>query len=49
MEWTTEKLLRNLTEIVAQLIGILIAGIFIWKEQKHIEEYNYSDYELLDK
>jgi hypothetical protein len=49
MEWTTEKLLRNLTEIVAQLIGIVIAGVFIWKEQKHIEEYNYSDYELLDK
>ena len=48
MEWTTEKLLRNLTEIVAQLIGIVIAGIFIWKEQKQIETHNYSDYELLD-
>jgi predicted metal-binding membrane protein len=36
MEWTTEKLLRNLTEIIAQLIGLLIAGIFIWKEQKQI-------------
>jgi hypothetical protein len=48
MEWTTEKLLRNLTEIVAQLIGIVIASIFIWKEQKQIEAYNYSDYKLLD-
>ena len=48
MEWTTEKLLRNLTEIAAQLIGIVIAGIFIWKEQKQIEVHNYSDYELLD-
>jgi hypothetical protein len=48
MEWTTEKLLRNLTEIIAQLIGIVIAGIFIWKEQKQIETNNYSDYELLD-
>ena len=48
MEWTTEKLLRNLTEIIAQLIGLVIADIFIWKEQKQIEEHNYSDFELLD-
>jgi len=48
MEWTTEKLLRNLTEIIAQLTGLVLAGIFIWKEQKQIEEQNYSDFELLD-
>ena len=48
MEWTTEKILRNLTEIIAQLTGFVVAGIFIWKEQKQIEENNYSDFELLD-
>ncbi len=48
MKMKTEKLLRNLTEIVAQVIGIVIAGIFIWKEQKQIETHNYSVYKLLD-
>jgi len=48
MEWTTEKLLRNLTEITAQLVGLVVAGIYIWKEQKLIEEQNYTDFELLD-
>lgn len=48
MEWTTEKLLRNLTEIIAQIVGLIVSGIYIWKEQKILEEQNYSDFELLD-
>ncbi len=48
IEWTTEKLLRNLTEIIAQLTGLVIAGIFIWREKKQIEEHDYSDFEILD-
>jgi hypothetical protein len=33
MELTTEELFRFLIEIIAQLIGLLLAGIFIWKEK----------------
>lgn len=33
---TKEVLLRGLTEITGSLCGIIIAGIYIWKEQKKI-------------
>jgi uncharacterized membrane protein (DUF485 family) len=45
MEWTSEMLLRNLTEIIAQLVGLVVSGIYIWKEQKLIEKDNYTDFE----
>jgi hypothetical protein len=48
MEWTTEKILRNFTEIIAQIVGLIVSGIYIWKEHKILEEQNYSDFELLD-
>jgi uncharacterized membrane protein (DUF485 family) len=48
MEWTSEMLLRNLTEIIAQLVGLVVSGIYIWKEQKLIEKDNYTDFELLN-
>jgi hypothetical protein len=37
-----------LTEIIAQIVGLIVSGIYIWKEQKILEEQNYSDFELLD-
>jgi|TARA_B110000902_G_scaffold187680_1_gene212360 uncharacterized membrane protein (DUF485 family) len=48
MEWTSEMLLRNLTEIISQLVGLVVSGIYIWKEQKLIEKDNYTDFELLN-
>ncbi len=47
--WNFEMLLRNLTEIIAQLVGLVVSGIYIWKEQSLIENKNYTDFELLDK
>ena len=35
---TIERLLRTLTEKVADFIGIIIAGVYIWKEQEQIEK-----------
>ena len=46
-ELTNEMIFRNITELVAQLIGFIVAGIYIWKEQKTIEEQNYTDFDLL--
>jgi hypothetical protein len=48
MKWTTEHLLRNMTEIIAQSVGFVVSGIIIWKEQKEIENQKYTDFELLD-
>jgi hypothetical protein len=47
IEWTGEKLFRTLTEIVAQIVGFIVAGIFIWKEIKKQNDLYYIDYEFL--
>lgn len=46
-EWTIERFLRIAAEIIAQIVGLIVAGVYIWKEQKLIEEQKYSDFELL--
>ena len=33
-EWTSGILLRNFLEMIAQLLGFLVAGYDIWQEQK---------------
>lgn len=48
IEWTSEKIFSNLTEILAQLVGFIVSGIYIWKELKREREYDFTDYEILD-
>lgn len=33
-EWKTEEIIRNLVELFAQIVGLTIVGIYIWKEDK---------------
>jgi len=47
IEWTSEKIFRSVTEIIAQMVGFIIAGVYIWKEIKKQNELHYIDYEFL--
>jgi hypothetical protein len=48
MDWTTEKIFRTVTELIAQLVGFVVAGIYIWREIKKQKDFDYIDYEFLN-